>query len=76
MNNIGDKNPKDDVGRTPFHDAAWEGHFNICKYIMSLTEDINPKMSNGFTPLHLAAYKGHHDICELIVKNVKEKIPR
>ena len=56
MENIEDKNPKDNNGWTPLHYAASNGHLAICQLIMENIEDKNPKENNGWTPLHSAAW--------------------
>ena len=49
MDNVEDKNPKDDFGWTPLHLAAWEGHLSVCQLIVNNVEDKNPKKKNRYT---------------------------
>ena len=54
---IDDKNPKDIYGKTPLHDAAFSGNFEVFKLIFdSIDQEKNPvdKIWNS-TPLHEAA---------------------
>ena len=75
INNIGDKNPKDDFGDTPLHWASEEGHIDVCKLIMGHNENKNPKNDRGETPLHMAAQKGHLEVFKHIVEQVADKNP-
>lgn len=75
MNGIGNKNPKDRNGTTPFHIAAYHGCVEICLFIIRNVIDKNPKDQQGRTPLHNAAEKGKKVICELILQNI-EALPR
>ena len=59
MENVEDKNPKDNNGWKPLHSAAWNGHMPVCQLIMENIEDKNPKDNNGWTPLDYAASNGH-----------------
>ena len=75
MNGICNKNPKDIIGNTPLHIAAYNGQLEICRFIVQNVEDKNPKNHQGRTPLHNAAYKNQNVICELILQNI-EALPR
>lgn len=60
---------KDDVGFTPAHYAAQEGHLEIFK----LLTEIHSKLyyltaANGGTPAHIAAMAGQLDIIKLIIQ--------
>ena len=55
IENTEDINSKNDFGRTPIHEAASCGHFEVSKLIIEKIEDKNPKSNHGETPLHLAA---------------------
>ena len=46
LNEIAEKNPKDETGRTPLHIAAEFGNLDVCKMIM---DEIKDKSSNGIT---------------------------
>ena len=41
---VEDKNPKNPKGLTPFHAAAQNGHFDIVRTIMEISEDPNPRL--------------------------------
>ena len=52
---------------TPIHDAAWEGHADILKFLLSFTND--PKIYNWEllrTPIAMAAWNGHHECVRLL----------
>ena len=53
MNEVSDKNPRDDIGWTPLHEAAQEGHSKICELITNNIEEKNPSDDNGATPSDL-----------------------
>ena len=55
MDNLIMKNPQANDGETPFHLAAQNGHFKVCKIIINNLVMKNPPKKNGSTPLHLAA---------------------
>jgi ankyrin repeat protein len=63
---VEDKNPIDQVGRTPLHFAAREGYLEIYKVIADTVEEKNPEDGEGKTPLQLADDNGHYEICRLI----------
>ena len=54
-----DKNPRKDIGTTPLHNAAYQGHLQICQNTIKNMEDKNTNDNNGTTPLHNAAYQIH-----------------
>ena len=63
-------------GTTPFHNAAYMGHYEICKLIINSVEEKNPKNVNCTTPLHEAVYNCHLNICKLIISTaVAQKNP-
>ena len=64
------KNPADEKGITPLHNAAKEVNFDLFMLIAQSIFDINPKTNyDGSTPLHFAAYEGHHNICQAIIED-------
>ena len=48
-----DKNPSNDLGWTPLHAAAKNGHGEICKLIASNIVNKNPVSNDGLTPHQL-----------------------
>ena len=74
LDEIEDKNPKDDLQHTPFHEAAKNGHIEICNIILEKVDDKNPKNCNGDTPLHFFALNGNKEIFSQIFEKVEEKI--
>ena len=70
MKYVEDKNPADNSGRTPLHEAALfdrDSCFEICQLIIENVEDKNPRDEEGTTPFDLAAREGNLKICHLIV---------
>ena len=76
FDNVEDKEPKDNNGRTPLHHAAKYGHLEVCKLIIGEIEDKNPTDTAGWTPLHCAAQNGYEEIYNLIASQVVDKNPR
>ena len=55
--NVVDKNPKNENGDTPLHQAAKNGFLEICKLICQHAKDTHPeciKNNSGQTPIDLA----------------------
>ena len=50
LENVHNKNPRDDFGETPLHQAAREGCFEICNLIIENVTEKNPKDHQGKTP--------------------------
>ena len=48
--------------------------FELCKFIMSKTENENPKDQDGVTAFHLAAEKGHLEICTYMMECFEDKM--
>ena len=70
MTHIKSKNPKNDVGETPLHMAAQEGHLEVFKSIVELVADKNPGDDDDETPLDLAVSNGHFDVVDYISKHI------
>ena len=76
--NVQIKNPRDKIGNTPLHSAAYFGHLNIFKEyfkIVGHTMYINPGDNYGYTPLHHAAEKNQLEVCKFIIEKVDNKNP-
>jgi len=61
-------NEKDEMGRTPLQIAAYFGHTELVKYLLSQGAQVNAK--DGIqrdTALHLAAAMGSPEICEILL---------
>ena len=70
-----DKNPRDNNGVTALHNAAENGHLEVCKIILVNTAFKIPAARDGYTPLHLAVKNGHLEICEIMVAHTVDKNP-
>ena len=51
LDNLTDKNPKNNKGETALHVAAYHGHTEICKMILDKSENKNPKGVYNRLPL-------------------------
>ena len=71
---LDEKNPKNNLGFTPLHFAAQNGHLELCKIVFKNIKKKNPRTSVGITPLYLAATNGHLNICEAILENIGKSI--
>ena len=76
IDNLHDKNPKNNSKITPLHYAAKNGHMEICRLIIEDVDAKNPKDLLENTPLHHAAENGHLEICQLIIYDVDDKNPK
>ena len=65
----------DNYGGTPLHNAACNGHLDVCKLIIEEVGKKNPGDNRGETPLHNAACNGHFDVCKLIITVTEDKNP-
>ena len=72
MENIEDKNPKNDVGDTTLHHAQ-EGYLEIFKCILELVEDKNPSNDNNETPLDWAVKNDRSNIVAYISNIIETK---
>ncbi|KAA0185154.1 Cortactin-binding protein 2 [Fasciolopsis buskii] len=61
-----DQNCKDEVGRSPLHYAALNGHFEIIRLLLSNKATVDVADANNVTPLHLAARKDHLRCAQLL----------
>ena len=63
------------LGLTPLHYAAYYGHVDVCKALLShIDEDCpNPRASArfGITPLHLAIWSDHLPVIQLLADRLK-----
>ncbi len=62
-----DINAVDNEGKTALMKAAWHGHRNLCKLLISKGADINAEDNSGDTALIIAAWHGHREVCELLI---------
>ena len=72
---MADKNPSDNIGVTALHNAAENGHLEVCKTILVNTAFKIPAAQDGYTPLHLAVKNGHFEICKIMLAHTEDKNP-
>mmetsp|Transcript_21464 Transcript_21464/g.50008 ORF Transcript_21464/g.50008 Transcript_21464/m.50008 type:complete len:206 (+) Transcript_21464:80-697(+) len=54
-------------GRTPLHEAAYYGHYNLVTYFLDIGCKIDPVDNFGQTPLFRAADAGRDEVVDLLV---------
>ena len=75
-----DVNAKDNIGKTPLHQAASDGDMQIAELLIDNGANVNAKDDQfGGTPLHGAAMEGHRETAELLIAkgayvNAKSKV--
>ena len=72
------KNPKDNQQRTPLHEAAVNGHFEMVQLILqNIVYDNSLKDESDLTPLHLASKFGHLEVVQILVQKSNDiEIPK
>ena len=62
---------KSQMGFTPMHCAAFGGHYECLKIMLSWSDGKPnvPDPKDGRTPVHLAAWKGHANCLKLLLMN-------
>ncbi|XP_065831398.1 uncharacterized protein [Oscarella lobularis] len=65
-----DVNVKDQIGRTAFHIASFNGHSDVVKYIVNnCSVNVNEKTNNGSTALRLACQKDNLSTVQFLFSN-------
>ena len=62
----------DDVGNTPLHWAAHNGHMDVAQLLLANKADVAAKNNYGYTPLHRAAEEGNKNLAELLLASKAE----
>jgi ankyrin repeat protein len=62
---------RDEKGRTPLHNAAYNGHKSVVELLLASNAEVNAKDDKGTTPLRLAGSRGHQDLVELFTRYAK-----
>lgn len=62
-------NMPDEAGCTPLHYAAYFGHLEAARYLVSIGADVSAVSMDPLRnqPLHAAAASGHHEIVRLLL---------
>lgn len=55
---------------TPLHIAAWNGNYEVAKYLISKGANIDSKDSEGKTAIHYAALSNNAAIIEAMIEHV------
>ncbi|KAI0407414.1 ankyrin repeat-containing domain protein [Xylaria palmicola] len=58
-----------DVGVTPLHAAAFEGHLKICQLLFPLRATFIAASESIISPLHLACYRAHRDVVRFLIES-------
>ena len=62
----GDINVKTNYGSTPLHNASYQGHLEIVKYLLSKGANKEIRRSDGDSPLDFAKEKKYKEIIYLL----------
>ena len=65
-------NKEDNNGKTALHSAAFSGHLNVTKHLISQGAEVNKEDNNGKTALHSAAFSGHLDVTKYLISQGAE----
>jgi len=76
MENLEEKNPRNNDGEAPLHMAAEYGYLRLCKYILNSIEEKSPRKNQEWTPLHFAAASGRTTVCKLFMETLEDKFPK
>lgn len=60
-------NHQDELGNTPLHYAALNGHRSSAELLLKYDASTNIPDNNGNYPLHLAAWNGHADVAKVLI---------
>ena len=68
------KNPKNNMGETPFLVACSKGHMNIALILLKKHDELKIELNikdsvRGRTAFHIACCNGHSEIAEMLMKN-------
>ena len=62
-------------GYTPLHAAVFNGHLDVCQFILDRVQNKNHAGRKGLTPLHWAANRGHEEVFKAIANEIEDKNP-
>src|SRR5262249_12093869 len=63
-----DVNGRDDLGATPLHDAAWNGHVEVAAFLLDRGADVKARhLEGGSTPLAYAVIKNNLAMVALLL---------
>ena len=54
-------------GWAPLHYCAWEGHAEVCRYLIERGAAVDALSPNGTSPLMMAARGGHIEVVKLLL---------
>ena len=54
------------TGETPIYKAAWNGHTEIVKILVPLTDNLNAPAKDGDTPISMAMRRGNTEIVQIL----------
>ena len=70
LSNGADASIKTDIGRTVYHNAAYNGNIKILEMLVTHSDKyVNEVDNKNFTPLYVAVQQGHEDVVKLLLLN-------
>ncbi len=62
---------RNDVGASPLDRAAFNGHAEVCRYLLERGANVNHvRPLDGTTPLYVASLNGHTDVVKVLLEYV------
>ena len=56
------------MGHTPLHNAAYQGHVEVCKLLIEHKANISiANIEMGSYPIHVGVEQGHVEVCKLLL---------
>lgn len=69
LKNKAEINAKDKTGQTPLHEAAYLGHLEVVKILVTDGADVNVRDENGKTPLGCAVEGQNKEVADYLRKH-------
>jgi ankyrin repeat protein len=64
-----DVSARNNLGQTPLHRAAFNGHEAVVKVLLENGSDVSVRDNDGDSPLHMAAFQGREGLVKVLLEN-------